>query len=245
MDGLHTGITVLLIFTAYFIKGFSGFGPALILIPVLSLMLAPAEAVLMTTVFDLIAGTVLLVSVRKAVRWKQVALVLLAFFPGAYLGARFIPLLPVSIFKRLLAFLVLFFVGLIFWQSQYAARRARSTSRWPSQTLVSFLAGFGGGLAGISGPLLVIYFKLRYAKSVFRNFLIAVFAFGAAWRLLLYRSIGLTVRLAVWQWMLFVFTVLAAIALGSLVQIRIDEQKFDRIVALILLIPCFTLLFLK
>ncbi len=245
MDVWHTGITIILIFTAYFVKGFSGFGPALILIPLLSLIIPPVEAIVLTTVFDLIAGILLLLSIRKTVLWKQVAMILPAFFFGAFLGARSIPILPVTMLKKTVALLVLFFIVLILWQSTRPLKPSLKLGHWYGRTIVSFLAGFGGGLAGISGPLLVIYFKLQYAKSIFRNLLIAVFVFGAAWRLFLYRSVGLTVRFAPWQWMLFIATLLVAIAFGSLVQIRIDEQKFDRFVALILLIPCVTLLFLK
>ncbi len=236
------GITAVLIFTAYFVKGFTGFGPALILIPTLSLIFTPQHAIFLTTIFDLIAGSILLFSVRKQVQWKIVFLVLLAFFPGAYAGAHLMTALPIPVFKKVLGLFVLFFIGLILWQSTRAERRAPTRKSGYLQFLFSLLAGFGGGLVGISGPLLVIYFKLNYPKSFFRTQLIAVFAFGAAWRLFLYRSLGVTIHLTFWQWLVFLFTLLAAIATGSFIQLHVNEQKFDRIVALILLIPCFTLM---
>lgn len=235
-------ITIALIFTAYFIKGFSGFGPALILIPTLSLIYLPQQAILLATVLDLVAGFILLFSVRKQVQWKIVATVLATFVPGAYLGARLMAFLPIPVFKKILALFVLFFIGLILWQSRRAEQRTSSAKSGYVQFLISFFAGFGGGLVGISGPLLVIYFKLTYPKSFFRTQLIAIFAFGAAWRLFLYRSLGITVELSFTEWGLFLLTMFGAIAVGTYVQLRINEQKFDRIVALILLIPCFTLM---
>jgi len=242
MTPFHLVLAIALLFTAYFVKGFTGFGPALILIPTFSLLFSPREAVLLTTVFDLIAGFILLFSVRRLVDWKTVGLVLLAFSPGAYLGARLMTVLPVPIFKKVLALFVLFFIVLIFWQSTRSKGTLcfRHAPYW--LFVFSFFAGLGGGLVGISGPLLVIFFKLGFPKSVFRTQLIAVFAFGAAWRLFLYRSLGLHFSLTTTQWVLFFLTLLSAITAGSLVQIRINEQKFNRIVALILLIPCVTLL---
>ena len=234
-------ITVFLIFSAYFIKGFTGFGPALILIPTLSLIFTPQEAIVLTAIFDLIAGCILLISVYKQIQWKIVGMVLLAFFPGAYQGAQLMTVLSLPVFTKILALFVLFFIGLILWQSGRASERIPSKKPGYLQFLVSLLAGFGGGLVGISGPLLVIYFKLSYPKTFFRNQLIAVFAFGAAWRLFLYRSLGINIHLALWQWFVFFSTLIAAIAAGTFVQLHINERKFDRIVALILLIPCFTL----
>ena len=238
-------LSMALIFTAYFVKGFTGFGPALILIPTLSLIYDPHGAILLTTFFDLIAGLILLFTVRKQVQWKIVFTVLSGFLPGAYLGARLMTSLPVSLLKKTLAVFVLFFIFLILLQSSKAEQRTSNNKKPLLQFLISFFAGFGGGLVGISGPLLVIYFKLTYPKHFFRTQLIAVFAFGAAWRLFLYRSLGLTIELPLSDLGLYLFTLLLALGAGSYIQVRINEQKFDRLVALILLIPCVTLLFFK
>lgn len=241
MEFLHFVLPIALIFTAYFVKGFSGFGPALILIPTLSLIYDPPSVILLTTLFDLIAGFLLLYSIRPVVNWKLVFTVLLAFFPGAFIGARLMTFLPIFLLKKIMAVLVLFFISLIFFNSHKANYNSKAEPRTLLQSLAAFFAGFSGGLVGISGPLLVIYFKLTSAKSYFRAQLIAIFVFGAAWRLFLYRSLGTELHISPTYIIIYFITMLIALGAGSYLHVKVNEQKFDRIVALILLIPCITL----
>ncbi|NOX88086.1 MAG: sulfite exporter TauE/SafE family protein [Calditrichaeota bacterium] len=230
-------ITVALVFVAYFVKGFTGFGPALILIPTLSILYNPPGAIFLATFFDLIAGFLLLRSVYRQVDWKLVLPVLALFFPGAYLGARLMTLLPVMILKKILAFALIFFIILILINSFRQHKFLKIGKSLLLQTVLSFFAGFGGGLVGISGPLLVIYFKLSFPKSYFRAQLIAIFAFGAAWRLFLYHSLGAGPQLSTPKLLLLITVTLLAIWTGAHFHLKVNEQKFDRIVAFILLIP--------
>jgi len=57
--------SLLFVFLAYFLKGFSGFGPALILIPMLSVTIDPETAITAAAFFDAIAGIILFIHVRK------------------------------------------------------------------------------------------------------------------------------------------------------------------------------------
>ena len=77
----------LAVFTAYFIKGFSGFGPALVLIPSLTLLFNAETAISASTYFDIIGGIILFISVRKSIDWKFVIPITLLLFIGAYFGA--------------------------------------------------------------------------------------------------------------------------------------------------------------
>ena len=241
MDGLHFLLPATLIFAAYFVKGYSGFGPALILIPTLSLVYTPHSAILLVTLFDLMAGMALLISVWRSIRWKTTFSVLLAFFPGALLGARLMTGMPVEPLKKILAIVLLLFIALI-WNKNAPPKQQTKMHTRLGQSLAAFGAGFTGGLTGISGPLLVVYFKLVHPKTFFRNQLIAIFAFGAAWRLFLYHSFHAALHIPIWQLIIFALLMLSALFFGSRFQLKTDEQTFNRSIALILLIPCLTLL---
>ncbi len=241
METLQFLSTAALIFIAYYVKGFSGFGPALILIPTLSLVYNPHSAILLVTLFDLIAGVILVISVWPSIHWKTTFSVLLAFFPGALLGARLMTSTPVEPLKKILAIVLLLFIALIWVKSAPKRQQAKvHTGIW--QGLAALGAGFTGGLTGISGPLLVVYFKLVHPKTFFRNQLIAIFAFGAAWRLFLYHSFHAALHIPLWQLIIFTLIMLSALFFGARFQLKIDEQTFNRSIALILLIPCLTLL---
>lgn len=236
-------VSISIVFLAYFVKGFTGFGPALILIPFLSFFFPPSQVIYLSTLLDIFAGVYLLVSVRNLINWKLVIPVLLLFFPGAYLGARLLSSLESSLLKQLLGIAMFFFIGIIYFNTLPQTNKLTLKVKQKWTLIISFLAGIGGGLFGISGPLLVIYFKLAYKKEVFRAQLIAIFAFGAAWRLFLYHSLGSHLGFSWWQFLTFLLVMFGAILLGSALHLHIDQKKFDRFVALILLIPGFSLLF--
>ena len=62
-------IPVIVILTAYFVKGLSGFGPALIMMPFLTIIYDPATAIITTTVLDFLAGSVLTYQIRHEINW--------------------------------------------------------------------------------------------------------------------------------------------------------------------------------
>ncbi len=228
---------------AYLIKGFTGFGPALISIPILSIFYPPAQVIYLATFLDIIAGAYLLKEVYRLIDWKFVLTVLLFFLPGAYYGAHLLFHLELTLLKKLLGLAILFFVGLI-WLNTLPSFKMKHPKRSLKITIsLSFLAGIGGGLFGISGPLLVIYFKLLFKKALFRAQLIAIFFFGALWRLLLYHQIGLQVQWTTLQLLLFVGFMVFGLFTGKKLQLRVNHQTFDRLVGLVLLLPGLRLLF--
>ncbi len=234
---------IAVVFVAFFVKGFTGFGPALILIPILSNFFPARQVIYLSTLLDLFAGFYLLITVRRLINWQLVIPVLLLFFPGAYLGARLLSSMESSLLKQLLGAAMLFFIGIIWFNTLPQTNQIKIKIRQKWTLIISFLAGIGGGLFGISGPLLVIYFKLAYRKEIFRAQLIAIFAFGAVWRLFLYHSLGSRLGFTLWQFLIFLVIMLTAIVLGSALHLHVNQKKFDRLVALILFIPSFSLLF--
>ncbi len=236
-------MAAMIVFIAFFVKGFTGFGPALILIPILSNFFPAPQVIYLSTLLDLFAGFYLLITVRRMINWRLVFPVLLLFFPGAYLGAHLLSLMESTLLKQLLGIAMLFFIGIIWFNTLPKTNQIKVKIKQHWTLIISFLAGIGGGLFGISGPLLVIYFKLAYQKEIFRAQLIAIFAFGAAWRLFLYHSLGNRLGFDWWQFLIFLLVMFIAIRLGSAFHLHIDQKKFDRLVALILLFPSFSLLF--
>ncbi|APF17948.1 protein of unknown function DUF81 [Caldithrix abyssi DSM 13497] len=242
MEAIIFLFAVLVIFVAYFVKGFTGFGPALILIPTLSYFYAPPQVIFLSALLDVFGGIYLLAKVYRLINWKFVLPILALFFPGAYIGAKLLNAFDVALLKTLLGLAMIFFIGLIWFNTIASSHKFKIKTSHKISLPLAFLAGIGGGLFGISGPLLVIYFKLALKKASFRAQLIAIFAFGAAWRLLLYHSLGTEVSFNMWQLFIFITVMFLAVVTGNRWQLRINPIKFDRFVAAVLLIPSLTLL---
>jgi uncharacterized membrane protein YfcA len=244
---MHTiFLAILVVLLAYFVKGFSGFGPALVLVPSLTLLFDPETAISASTFFDIIAGPVLLYSVRKQIDWKFVVPVNLLIFTGAYFGAHMLKIVSAGLLTKIIGFGLLGFIVLLLFQSSNESQKSNPSKlvHWISLP-IALIAGFSGGMIGITGPLLVIYMKLNFDKSYFRNQLIAIFTFGAIWRFFLYRWNGTAFNMDLWLIIVLSVMLFAGLWIGQHVHARVNEKTFNRVIALVLIVPVINLLLFK
>jgi len=232
----------LVIFTAYFLKGFSGFGPALVIIPFFSFLYDPATAIAVAAVFDFISGCILTYSVRKEIQWNFVLPVFAALGAGALFGSLLLGIIPMEILKKIIGVVIIIFAVIILFQKnglQGTKRSAVKNLKYP----VSFLGGFLGGFIGISGPPIIIYMKMMYDKKFFRNQLIGVFLLGAGWRSVLYYLNGIRMDLTLFSILLFLIVTLLALWTGNHFHSKANETVFNKVVAGLLFIPSINLIF--
>ncbi len=233
---------VIVVLTAYFIKGLSGFGPALVMVPFLSLIFDPPTAISVTALLDFLAGAFLLPSVRKSVQWKFVVQIFSVLAIGAILGTYLLGTIPVLWLKKIIGLSILVFAMLIVIQTNSNTRQTNagqeSTWRYP----IGFLSGFLGGLLGISGPPLIIYMKMRHPKTYFRTQLIGIFFLGTGWRFFLYQLNRIEMQLSLPVLGIFIAVMVGGLIIGSRIHVRVSELLFTRIVAVLITVPAINLL---
>ena len=230
------------VFIAFFIKGFSGFGTAILLIPLFTMLFGAKSALPTTTLFDMIAGLILIISVRHKILWPFVIKTTAALFLGTFIGVMFLSIIPHNILSKIIGFGLLIFVIILLFQNNGQKEKIKEDkpSKW--QFLMATLSGIFGGLIGVSGPILVIYMKVHYNKEFFRTQLIAIFFFGSIWRLSLYYIHGLRVAFNIYQIMILTVVLLLGLWVGQHVNLKVNENIFNKIIAVILLIPIVKLL---
>jgi uncharacterized membrane protein YfcA len=236
---LAFGISVILV--AYFVKGFSGFGPALIIVPFFAIIYDPPSALVIAALFDFIAGIILVFTVRKDIRWSFVLSIFAVLGCGVVVGSLLLDYIPVDDLKRTIGGILLIFSLLILFQKngkEGINKQKLRYFKYPS----AFLGGFLGGLVSMSGPPIIIYMKMMYQKSFFRTQLIAIFALGTGWRYLLFLFHDVPVSIPVQSLTVYFFCLLAGLWLGSHLHVKVNEVVFNKTVALILLIPSVGLL---
>jgi len=241
---LTTVVAVATALLAYFIKGFTGFGPALIMVPVLTLLFDPTTAIMTSTVLDLISGGILFVSVYRRLDWKFVGPMSVMLSIGTYFGAALLPHLDATRLSKIIGAGLLTFIVLLLIQD-FVNKKPVFSNQWIHWAgyPVALISGFGGGLLGISGPVLVLYMKFLYDKTYFRDQLIGIFFFCALWRILLYRAFEIPVNIDSVLLLTMLSIGLIGLWIGTRLHSSIDEQKFNRVVIIILLIPAANLLF--
>lgn len=164
----------LVLLAAGSIRGFSGFGFAMVAVTGLSLVRSPAEVVPAVLLLELVAGLHLLPRVWRKVEWHSLIPLLAGSAAGTLPGASLLALAPVAVLRLWVSVLVCTAATLLAsgWQIR---RRA--------QGAVTFLTGVVSGLlnasAAIGGPPVILYYLGSQATvEASRASLIAFFLFA-------------------------------------------------------------------
>lgn len=154
--GLSTGAAlwlVAVVVLAGVVRGFTGFGTALVLLPLAAIVIRPVAALVLLTLLE-IAGPLILLrraweQAERAVVGRLALGMLIGLVPGVLLMLK----LPVEVFRWAVALVALAAVVLLGAGWRWTGPRGPRV-----QTGVGVSSGFLGGLTGLSGPPVVMFF---------------------------------------------------------------------------------------
>lgn len=199
----------LVILIAGVIRGYSGFGFAMISAITLSFIFPPSQVTPVILCLDMVASSWLLYKVRREVDWKGLKLIILGAFPALPLGTLALVAVPVNVMRISISLVVICLcIGLL-------GKKKRLKSPRPAATVgVGILSGFLSGVAAIGGPpVILFYFSSDRSVSVSRASMIAFFlmvdglaivsslCYGLIDRQTLSLSLGLFIPLGMGIWM--------------------------------------------
>jgi uncharacterized membrane protein YfcA len=228
---MHAGAYALLFAGALaggFVSGLAGFGTALMALGIWLYVLPPSLAVPLVLICSVIAQTSTLPSMWKSFDLTLVWPFLIGGLAGVPLGTRLIAHADPNVFKLTIGvFLLVFPVALYFNRNLPALRFGGKIA----DGAIGFAGGILGGLAGLSGPLPILWASLRRwgkdeRRGVFQTFNWTVLATA----LCLQAFSGLVELHVVWL-ALFAFpgTVLGAY-IGARVYRAMSDQNFGDLV---------------
>ena len=225
---------------AYFVKGVTSFGAALVCVPLLGIFLADArDFVPMLAVLNAVTNGVLLKRFWRDVDRGAVLWLLAGALVGIPFGAQLLATLPPASLRTLIGVAVVLSVPMIFWIRRL--KHGNPIGR-PWALLAGIVSGVCGGAVAIDGPPVVAHAAIAQPTKEKRfATLIAYFFVGALIRIAVYLQEGL---LDADGWRLALWTLPAVgmgLALGTRIYLRLDEKAFDRMMALVLLASGFAL----
>jgi len=146
-------LSSLCIFAAAFIRGFTGFGLAVVGVPLLSLFFAPAEIVPAIMILAILAGLQLIPKIWRSVDWKLLTPTVIGTAFGTPLGTWLLAGVSADVMRVLIggAVLVAAFamqLGFRFSQRPHAGVSAGFGA----------IAGLTGGAAAMPGPSVIFLF---------------------------------------------------------------------------------------
>jgi uncharacterized protein len=135
------------------VRGFSGFGAALILAPGFTLVMAPREAVVLTVLLNSGAIAQLLFPALRQTRWREVGPMGAAAMIAIPVGSLLLIGLDGAVIRRAIGGIVLGFSVVVL-----AGWRYRGPRGLPVNLLVGTLGGLLTGAAAVGGPPIILYF---------------------------------------------------------------------------------------
>lgn len=228
MDCTAIILTIGIIFAASFFSTVSGFGFALVAMPVLTLVMSVKAAVIFVLLLNLVLRTITMYRVRNGFDKETVILTTLGSVVGMVPGSWVLKVLPAAQLEV--------FLG--------AVLTLPIKNKTCGRLGAGILSGFFGASTSVSGPPLVLYFlNEKLPKDVMRANMIWFFGLSGFLTVLVnyfYGNVSGTV-----DWSLLLYTIpvmLLAIWLGEKFFYRLNQHLFRKLALTVVLIGALMLL---
>jgi uncharacterized membrane protein YfcA len=229
---MTTVLVATIVFLAAFVQTLSGFGFALIVMPLISIVIGLRTAAPLVALAGLTLYTINLIRYRQAVNVKEVLRLGAASALGIPVGIWALANVNESIIKPLLGLILIAYA--VYALVRPAAPRLRS-HHWVYPA--GFIAGCLGGAYNTPGPPVIVYGSLRqWPKEEFRAVLQSLFFLNA---MLIVASHYIAHHLTATVLTFYLHAVpalLLGILAGSHVDRRLNKDRFRTIVAWMILI---------
>lgn len=144
---------VLTILIAGLVRGFSGFGTALIYVPVASLFMPPAQVIFALMIFDAPGQSPLLRDAFKNANMREVLKLTAGAAIGVPLGVWLLTQIDPYIFRWLVSIMVVFMIIAIATGWRYKGEVGKYMP-----VGIGTSSGFLGGFLGIGGPPIILFY---------------------------------------------------------------------------------------
>jgi uncharacterized membrane protein YfcA len=237
---LETLIAIPLIgLLAYVILGISGFGSALVTIPLLVHFMPLQVVVPLVVMVDFLATATTGLRFRADVEVAEMKMVVPPMIIGVLAGVTLLATLP----KQATVILLGGFITLYGLYRLLAKASTTPLSRWWGIP-TGFTGGLVGGLFGVGGPIYAAYMAARIQDTTrMRATLSAIFSVSTGFRLTVFVISGLMLQSDVW-WaaLLLLPSMLIGLPIGHRLHTRLTPNQVGRFISVLLIISGISLL---
>jgi uncharacterized membrane protein YfcA len=203
------------------VRGFSGFGSALIYMPLISAVYEPRIAAVTLLAIDFVSSTPFTIPEFRRCTWREVLPLAIASAVAVPFGTWALLVVNALALRWGIAILVLALLGVM-----ASGWRYRGEPKLPITIGVGLFAGFGGGAVQIAGPAVIIYWLSRgHAAQSMRANLMVFFTLIDVMLVASYAAQGLFTTDSVALSVLLGIPFVAALALG----VRMFHGTSDRL----------------
>ena len=225
MEWLISAIVVLL---SALLKGMTGFGFALLAVPLLSLIFPIQSLIPAMTLFNLATSVYILASIKMKVKAKHFLPMLLASFVGIPIGVYVLTYFPERTLE-LAAGISIFSISMVFLLG--GNKMAPEERRTKPIVFAGFLSGLLTSSMSIGGPPIALAMNRKgYSKELFRKVFALISVINAAISSVLYVVHGIFLGFSL-KFALYLFPViLVGSKLGDVLSKKVNQLTFRRMI---------------
>jgi uncharacterized protein len=220
------------IFLAALLQTTSGFGFALLAMPLVALVIGVKAAAPLVAVVGFALYSVNLIRYRRSFERRIVLPLAVAAALGVPLGVWALGNLDEELVKSMLGVVLIAYALYGAWKPRTAPLRS---DLWAYPA--GFLAGFLGGAFNTPGPPVIIYGNLKqWPRDLFRSTLQALFLFSSSLVIVSHVAAGNLTRALLPTYLPLAPALLLGVWVGSLVDRRLNQQRFRTLVIVLLFV---------
>ena len=228
----------LVIFGAHFVFGLAGFGVGLVALAFLPYLMAPADAVVLLTIYAATFAAVLFVPLRREATPGALAGLLVGSVLGTPAGVWVLAVAPASLLNRCIGAMLVIVVLL-----ELTGRLPRSMNGPWWSVGMGTLSGLLGGAVGLPGPPVIVYAAARgWPPRTFKANVQAFFIVNQGLIVAGYALAGLLTAEVLRLSAVYFLPALAGLVVGMSLFDRVDPVRFRRLVFVLLLVSGVVLL---
>ncbi len=223
-------VALTLVFGASIVRGLTGFGLAIILVPLLGLIVEPVEAVVISILLQLLAGPIGLKRILADGERETAIPIAIAAMVATPFGVWLLSITPPDVARVSIAMLALAAFGLMFVPAKEAALPGRKET-WATGIVAGVLTGF----ASMPGPPVVpFYMRRKLPPPVARASMLMVFFATAIAGSIASFALGVANLHLLWLSVLFYPALYIGTRLGEMAFGKVSEPVWRTLVGIIL-----------
>jgi uncharacterized protein len=230
LTAVQLAVAMALVFGASVVRGLTGFGLAIILVPLLGLIVAPAEAVVISILLQLLAGPIGLKRILADGERDTAKVIALVAICATPFGVWLLTITPPDVARVAIAAIALGSFAMLFVPAKQGAKPGLIET-----TATGIAAGLLTGFASMPGPPVVLfYMRRKLAPHVARGSMLLVFFATAIAGSVAAAAMGVATWHLLWLSALFFPALYIGTRLGELAFGQVSEVAWRSFVGLVL-----------
>ena len=223
-----TLILLLMSFGAAFVQRVAGFGFGIFIMTALPYLLPSyGEATTLSGLLASVTSLIISIRMRKYILWNELLPMLITFCIVSFFAVQFVAMAGDGLMKKILGAILIFASIWFLWFND----RVRVPSNMPMQISMGTLSGMLGGLFGMQGPPVVLYYLATLkTKEEYMAVLQFYFLIGNLFMTMYRAQCGFLTETVITHWCYGIMAVLCGTWIGTLVFKHISMPMLRKVI---------------